>query len=126
MLLWCAALERRDYATAASYYNPALGITAATMKSELNTLQAAGYFAYFSGPTIIDSELRGNRATVFTDFKLNWQYPNGNTFQYLRPQAFELIHVGTRSTIADDYFLRSALLIPIQHPSLPAPSPWTR
>jgi len=104
LLEWFGAIQQGRARQAADLYDPALGIRAPAIRRQRRL--ARNFFRYVGIDRLLDTRREGDRATVFAFLSRAWRAPNRRVNQYDQAQAFDLIRVGGRWLLADDYFLQ--------------------
>ena len=104
-LAWFRALQLDDTATAAGFYDKALGLSP---KRVARSRRRARRLLREAGLEVVDVSRGGRRATVFTLLTVRRVAPNGRVDAYVTPQAFDLVRVGGAWKLANNLFLQSA------------------
>ncbi len=106
VLEWFRAVRQADIAQAASFYAPAAHVTPAVIRF----FRAADsrFYALAQPPRVVSVYSTLNRATVFTVIEFRWSAPDGRSYIYTRPQAFELQRRRQAWQLTDGFFLQSA------------------
>jgi hypothetical protein len=105
LLQWYGALQQGDITHASAFYAPWVRITPRGL-AFIRTAESR-YFMLAPPPAIVGILRSQTRTTVFTVIEFHWRVPNGRSYVYRRPQAFDLQQLRGEWRLADDYFVTS-------------------